>query len=198
MKRLVRSFGFLVLSGVLGAYGSSHVLAAAAGQAAAVGSLSGTASSSTGQVVTNTVVQLRNLATGQLAGSTTSNVAGQFSFIGLNPGNYAVEVVNAAGQIVGTSASVAVSCGRRRYRRQRDRVCRCRGNCGRGRWCWCCGGRRGRCEHSCHRRRGRGCGRCRGSGCHERERKSFAIVRSRSARAALVAALEFHFFPFPP
>jgi hypothetical protein len=61
--------------------------------------------------VTNTVVQLRNLATGQLAGSTTSNVAGQFSFIGLNPGNYAVEVVNAAGQIVGTSASVAVSSG---------------------------------------------------------------------------------------
>ena len=111
MKRLVRSFGVLVLSGVLGAYGSTHVLAAAAGQAAAAGSLSGTASSSSGQVMANTVVQLRNLATGQLAGSTTSNVAGQFSFIGLNPGNYAVEVVNAAGQIVGTSASVAVSAG---------------------------------------------------------------------------------------
>jgi hypothetical protein len=59
----------------------------------------------------NTVVQLRNLATGQLAGMTTSNLAGQFSFIGLNPGNYAVEVVNAAGQIVGTSASVAVNAG---------------------------------------------------------------------------------------
>jgi hypothetical protein len=59
----------------------------------------------------NTVVQLRNLATGQLAGMTTSNLTGQFSFIGLNPGNYAVEVVNAAGQIVGTSASVAVSAG---------------------------------------------------------------------------------------
>jgi hypothetical protein len=59
----------------------------------------------------NTVVQLRNLATGQLAGSTTSNAVGQFSFIGLNPGNYAVEVVNAAGQIVGTSASVSVGAG---------------------------------------------------------------------------------------
>jgi len=111
VKRLVRGFGVLVLSGLLGAYGSTHVLAAAAGQAAAAGSLSGTASSSSGQVMANTVVQLRNLATGQLAGSTTSNVAGQFSFIGLNPGNYAVEVVNAAGQIVGTSASVAVSAG---------------------------------------------------------------------------------------
>jgi len=109
VKRFVRDFGFFVLLGVLGAYSSTHVLAAAADQAAAVGSLSGTASSSSGQMMTNVVVQLRNLATGQLAGSTTSNVAGQFSFIGLNPGNYAVEVVNAAGQIVGTSASVAVS-----------------------------------------------------------------------------------------
>jgi len=111
VKRLVRSFGVLLLTCVLGAYGSTHVLAAAAGQAAAAGSLSGTASSSSGQVMGNTVVQLRNLATGQLAGSTTSSAAGQFSFIGLNPGNYAVEVVNAAGQIVGTSASVAVSAG---------------------------------------------------------------------------------------
>jgi hypothetical protein len=111
VKRLVRSFGVLVLSGALGAYGSTQLLAAAAAQAAAVGSLSGSASSSSGQVMANTVVQLRNLATGQLAGSTTSNAAGQFSFIGLNPGNYAVEVVNAAGQIVGTSASVAVSAG---------------------------------------------------------------------------------------
>jgi Carboxypeptidase regulatory-like domain len=111
VKRLVRSFGVLVLSGALGALSSTHVLAAAVSQAAAVGSLSGTASSSSGQVMANTVVQLRNLATGQLAGMTTSNLGGQFSFIGLNPGNYAVEVVNAAGQIVGTSASVALSAG---------------------------------------------------------------------------------------
>jgi hypothetical protein len=106
VKRLARKFGVLVLTGALGAYGSTHVLAAGAGQAAAAGSLSGTASSSGGQVMANTVVQIRNLATGQLAGSTTSNVAGQFSFVGLNPGNYAVEIVNAAGQIVGTSAAV--------------------------------------------------------------------------------------------
>jgi hypothetical protein len=111
VKRLVRGFGVLVLLGALGTYSSTQVLAAAAGQAAAAGSLSGTASSSSGQVMANTVVQLRNLATGQLTGTTTSNAAGQFSFIGLNPGNYAVEVVNAAGQIAGTSASVAVSAG---------------------------------------------------------------------------------------
>ena len=111
MKRLVGSFGVLVLAGAILSHGSIHLLAAAAGQAQALGSLTGTASSSTGQTMANTVVQLRNLATGQLAGSTTSSVAGQFSFISLNPGSYAVEVVNTAGQIVGTSASVTVSAG---------------------------------------------------------------------------------------
>lgn len=111
MKTLVRGFGVLVLSGALAAIGAPVLLDAASSQAAATGSLTGTASSSTGQTMANTVVQLRNLATGQLAGTTSSNAAGQFSFIGLNPGNYAVEVVNAAGQIVGTSASVTVGAG---------------------------------------------------------------------------------------
>jgi hypothetical protein len=109
VKTLVRSVGVLVLAGALGISGSTSLLAA--GQAPAAASLTGTASSSSGQTMVNTVVQLRNLATGQLAGSTTSSAAGQFSFIGLNPGNYAVEVVNATGQIVGTSASVSVSAG---------------------------------------------------------------------------------------
>jgi hypothetical protein len=74
-------------------------------------SLSGTATSSAGQTVANATVQLRNLATGQLAGTTTSSATGTFSFSGLPAGNYAVEVVNAAGQIIGTSASIAVAAG---------------------------------------------------------------------------------------
>ena len=74
-------------------------------------SLSGTASSNAGQTLANYTVQLRNLATGQLAGTTTSSSVGSFSFAGLEAGNYAVEVVNAAGQIIGTSASVAVTAG---------------------------------------------------------------------------------------
>ena len=80
-----------------------------AAQAAA--SLSGTATSSSGQSVANATVHLRNLANGQLAGSTTSSTAGSFSFAGLQAGSYAVEVVNAAGQIVGTSASIGVAAG---------------------------------------------------------------------------------------
>jgi len=80
-------------------------------QAQTTGTVTGTAQSSQGQTLANLTVRVRNLANGNLAGSTTSSAAGQFSFVGLNPGNYAIEVVNAAGEIVGTSASVAVTAG---------------------------------------------------------------------------------------
>ena len=110
MKKLGRSFGVVVLAGAFGAYGSTRV-SAASGQAATTASLSGTASSSNGQKLPNAAVQLRSLATGQLAGTTTSRALGQFGFIDLNPGDYAVEVVNPAGQIVGTSAPVMVGVG---------------------------------------------------------------------------------------
>jgi S-DNA-T family DNA segregation ATPase FtsK/SpoIIIE len=87
---------------------SAHVGFELQAQAA---SLAGTATSNTGQVLANYTVQLRNLATGQLAGTTTSSTTGAFSFGGLQAGNFAVEVVNVAGQIVGTSASVTVAAG---------------------------------------------------------------------------------------
>jgi len=74
-------------------------------------SLSGTASTSAGETLANVTVQLRNVATGQLAGSTTSAASGVFSFTGLQAGQYAVEVVNAAGSIVGTSAAITVAAG---------------------------------------------------------------------------------------
>jgi len=109
VKRLVQTLGVLVLSGFLGAYGSTR-LSAASGQAT-ISSLSGTASSSSGEKLPGTVVQLRSLATGQLAGTTTSSALGQFGFVDLNAGSYAVEIVNAAGQIVGTSAAVMVGVG---------------------------------------------------------------------------------------
>ena len=81
----------------------------AAGQA--TGALAGTAQSAQGQTLANFIVRVRNLTNGNIAGSTTSSAAGQFSFAGLAPGNYMIEVVNAAGQVVGASASVAVAAG---------------------------------------------------------------------------------------
>lgn len=78
---------------------------------AATGAINGTAQSSAGQTLSNYTVQLRNLQTGQLAGTTTSNTAGSFSFAGLNPANYVIEIVNEAGVVVGSSASIAVAAG---------------------------------------------------------------------------------------
>jgi hypothetical protein len=88
---------------------SIDVLAARPGQTPSSASLSGTASDNAGRVLANTDVQLRNVSTGQLVGVTKANAVGQFNFAGLTPGTYVVEVVNAAGQIVGTSGSVVVS-----------------------------------------------------------------------------------------
>jgi hypothetical protein len=84
---------------------------ARAARQAQTGTVTGTAQGSQGQTLPNYTVRIRNLGNGTLAGSTTSNAAGQFSFAGLTPGNYAIEVVNAAGEIVGTSASIAVVAG---------------------------------------------------------------------------------------
>src|SRR4051794_19068814 len=74
-------------------------------------SLSGTASNPAGETLANTVVQIRNVATGQLAGTTTSSATGAFSFGGLQAGTYTVEVVGATGQIIGSSAAVTVAAG---------------------------------------------------------------------------------------
>jgi hypothetical protein len=75
------------------------------------GSVAGSATSSTGQVLANATVQLRDLATGTVSGTTTSSSTGRFSFAAVSPGNYVVEVLNAAAQVVGTSASISVGAG---------------------------------------------------------------------------------------
>jgi hypothetical protein len=75
------------------------------------GAINGIAQNSAGHTLPNYTVQLRNLQTGQLSGVTTSNAAGSFSFAGLSPANYVVEVVNQAGAIVGSSAAIPVAAG---------------------------------------------------------------------------------------
>lgn len=89
----------------------SPVLATAAGRSAPAGSISGAARTASGRVAARSTVRLRDVATGQLAGTTTSDAAGTFTFAGLQPGTYVVEVLNAAGAIVGTSTPIAVAAG---------------------------------------------------------------------------------------
>jgi hypothetical protein len=56
-------------------------------------------------------VHVRNANSGVLAGSTMSNQAGQFTFASLQPANYVVELVDAAGKVVGLSPSLTVAAG---------------------------------------------------------------------------------------
>jgi uncharacterized surface anchored protein len=102
--RRVTAFVLMLLMSVPSAF-------AGAAAPATTGSVAGTASDPAGKALANATVNLRDLTSGQLAGTTTSNAAGQFSFAGLAPGNYAVEIVNAAGEIVATSAPITVAAG---------------------------------------------------------------------------------------
>jgi hypothetical protein len=77
----------------------------------AVGTVVGTVQNTEGRVLSKHIVQLRNIDTGELAGRTTSSARGGFTFTGVPAGNYAVELVDQAGAIVGTSSATAVSGG---------------------------------------------------------------------------------------
>lgn len=98
---------------------SAPLFAASAPRAARVvglpqltGKITGKAKNSQGQDLPNYTVRVRNLANGNISGSTTTTMAGDFLFTDLTaPGNYAVEIVNAAGDIIGTSASIPVAAG---------------------------------------------------------------------------------------
>jgi carboxypeptidase family protein len=91
--------------------GTPSVFAAGAAQAPANSSMSGSVKNSSGRSIANATVRLRDLETGQLAGTTTSDAAGQFSFPGLAAGSFTVEIVNASGEIIGSSAPIAVAPG---------------------------------------------------------------------------------------
>jgi hypothetical protein len=73
------------------------------------GKIDGTAQDSKKKELAGVTVQLRNVDTGALVGSTTSAANGAFSFSGLSIGNYVIEIVDAAGKIIGVSTSMAIT-----------------------------------------------------------------------------------------
>jgi hypothetical protein len=95
----------MALAVVLAVSGSTSVLAQQGG------AVTGVAQSADKAPLSNFRVHVRNANTGELAGSTTSNQAGQFSFSSLQPGNYVIEIVDAAGKVVGLSPSISVAAG---------------------------------------------------------------------------------------
>lgn len=81
----------------------------AGAQTAATGQISGIASDAAGQKMANTTVLAREMQTAQLVGTTTSDALGQFTFTGLNPGTFVLEVVNAAGKVIATSGAITLT-----------------------------------------------------------------------------------------
>lgn len=72
------------------------------------GLISGTASVD-GKPLANITVRLRDVTNGQLVGNTNAATSGEYSFSGLTPGNYVVEMVSAEGTIIGTSVTVTLT-----------------------------------------------------------------------------------------
>src|SRR3954470_12294746 len=62
------------------------------------GNITGAAKDAQKNSLANSTVRVRNATTGQITGTSTSDAAGNFSFTGLPPGNYIVEVVDMAGE----------------------------------------------------------------------------------------------------
>jgi len=81
--------------------------AAGAGTAA----ITGVAQNSSGHSLGNQLVQVRSVLNGSLVATSKTSQAGAFTFDGLAPGTYVVEVVDAAGKISGASAITTVVAG---------------------------------------------------------------------------------------
>ncbi|CAN5517924.1 hypothetical protein BH23ACI1_BH23ACI1_13750 [soil metagenome] len=66
--------------------------------------VAGTAYSVNMQPLSNAEVQIRDLKSGSRVNTTLSDVSGSYSFKGLRPGTYVVEVVDKSGKVLGMSA----------------------------------------------------------------------------------------------
>jgi hypothetical protein len=75
------------------------------------GTLTGVARGNHLQSVNGATVQVRNLNTGAVVGTTVTTDGGAFTFPALPSGNYIVEVISAAGKVLGTGAPVSVTAG---------------------------------------------------------------------------------------
>ena len=106
-----KAFVFVLALGVTAPGMPAGLAAAAMGvQGQTTGGMQGVAKDAVQQNLSGVRVQVR-MPNGQLAAAGTTNAQGSFSFAGLQPGSYTVEVLDAAGNIVGTSASVSVTAG---------------------------------------------------------------------------------------
>jgi hypothetical protein len=82
----------------------------AAAKAQTNGSISGMVRDEAQKPIANRAVQVRNLETNQVVGSFTTNERGEFTFNGLPPGRYKVEVMDKSGkEVLESSTPVALT-----------------------------------------------------------------------------------------
>lgn len=106
----MKRFLALTLAVALAFIGVPVPLAAAIGPQGP-GSISGVAKGGDQQPLPNYTVRVRNVGTGQIAGTQTTSATGAFSFTGLNAGTYVVEIVDAAGRVIGVTSSISLTAG---------------------------------------------------------------------------------------
>lgn len=75
------------------------------------GVINGIAMGPKGEVLANTRVQLRDVKTKQLVGTTTTNAQGRYEFTNLPASDYVVEILDQKGAIIGTTAVVSLTAG---------------------------------------------------------------------------------------
>ncbi len=86
----------------------------AAGFAAAPqakGQVAGSAQTGGGNPIANTTVRLRNTGTGDIAATSRTAADGSYSFGSVPAGSYVVELVDANGAVIATSAAISLGTG---------------------------------------------------------------------------------------
>lgn len=79
---------------------------------AGTGGVNGVAADAAKNPLANHTVRLRNLTNGQITSVTQSTANGSFSFAGITPGNFVVEIVGPGNTgVIATSATISVTAG---------------------------------------------------------------------------------------
>lgn len=88
-----------------------HASAAARTPQKEAATLRGETTTATGARLPNHKVRLREASTGKVAAETVSNGSAAFAFTEVAPAQYLLEIVNAAGQVIGVSSVISVGAG---------------------------------------------------------------------------------------
>jgi hypothetical protein len=108
MLRKVMTVGLMML---MTATGVAPTVLRAAQELAPTASLTGNVRWTDSTPLVQGDVRLRRMETGEQIASVRSGPGGEFDFTGLQPGTYFIDVVDAAGKVVGMSSPIVATAG---------------------------------------------------------------------------------------